>query len=212
MDAASTAFNKILHRSAKEGGGGGGEREGGRGDEAQEISPSGQTDTTSHQQTTARPVEHETIQRQHQHREQKVVDKERHQDHYKTTVQPLKEREVRPEQHSHEQADTRHEHHNHTRERDAKRMVHRQQAQFKDETREGGMAREVVREPTLTSEHVHHHLHETIQPVIEKETVVPSVTHKTVPVKEVHQDPTIDEGITTNAPISKEEFEERLKK
>jgi hypothetical protein len=41
---------------------------------------------------------------------------------------------------------------------------------------------------------------------------MPSVTHKTIPVKEVHQDPSIDEGTTINAPISKEEFQGRLRK
>lgn len=36
-------------------------------------------------------------------------------------------------------------------------------------------------------EHIHHHVHETIQPVIQKETIQPSVVHTTIPVHEVHQ-------------------------
>ncbi|KAI1825861.1 hypothetical protein F4861DRAFT_547030 [Xylaria intraflava] len=195
MDAASTAFSKILNRGTQA-------------TEAQQASPSGgKENTASTQKSTAQPVEHETIQRQHQQREQKVIDKERHQDHYKTTVQPLTEREVKPEHHVHEQAETRHEHHDHS----GSHAAQGQQAQFRDERREGGVEREVVKEPTLTSEHVHHHYHETIQPVIEKETVVPSVTHKTIPVKEVHKDPSVDEGITRNEPVSREEFEGRMK-
>ncbi|KAI0801637.1 hypothetical protein GGR55DRAFT_469564 [Xylaria sp. FL0064] len=200
MDAASTAFSKILHRGSKD----------------DEVSPgsAGTKDTATIDRTTAEAVEHETVHKKHQQREQKVVDKERHQDHHKTTVQPLKEREVLPEEHVHEQADTRRHYvdHRDERDRDAKVMLERKQGQFKNTTEEAGTKSQTVYEPTLTSEHVHHHLHETIQPVIEKDTVMPSVTHKTVPVKEVHQDPTIDEGVTINPPMSREEFESRMRK
>ncbi|KAI9715985.1 MAG: hypothetical protein M1812_005619 [Candelaria pacifica] len=41
--------------------------------------------------------------------------------------------------------------------------------------------------PTIEGEHVHHHIHETIQPVIEREIIEPSVVHHTVPIHEVHQ-------------------------
>ena len=42
------------------------------------------------------------------------------------------------------------------------------------------------------------------------ETVQPSVTHKTVPVKEVHQEAAQDHGVTVGSVISKDEFEGRL--
>ncbi|KAI3327096.1 hypothetical protein HD806DRAFT_531683 [Xylariaceae sp. AK1471] len=197
MEAASTAFNKFLHK-------------GDRREDAPGNSK-GEEAATVHRET-APPVEHETIRKQHEQREQTVINKERHQDHYKTTVQPLKDREVMPEEHHYEQAGVQNRHFDHDHENDAREMLARKQGQFQDTTREAGTQKKTTKEPAMTSEHVHHHLHETIQPVIEKETVMPSVTHKTIPIKEVHKDRSIDEGTTVNAPISKEEFQGRLRK
>ncbi|KAI0448544.1 hypothetical protein F5B21DRAFT_518846 [Xylaria acuta] len=198
MDAASTAFNKILHRGSKD---------------EDKLSPgsSGNGNTASITKDIAPAVEHETIQKRHEQREQKVLERERHQDHYKTTVQPLREREVMPEKHQHEQADIQHQYINRDQ-GDGKAAHERKQAQFKHLSKEAGTHSETLQEPTLTSERTHHHLHETMQPVVEKETVMPSVTHKTIPMKETIQDPTLDEGVTINPPMSREEFEGRMRK
>jgi hypothetical protein len=153
MEAASTAINKMLHK--------GSQREEAPGSTKGEEAP------TIHRET-APAVEHETIQKQHEQREQTVIDKERHQDHYKTTVQPLKDREVMPEKHHYEQAGIQHRHFDHDRENDAREMLARKQGQFKDTTREAAAQKKTTKEPAMTSEHVHHHLHETIQPVVEK--------------------------------------------
>merc|ERR1719386_313047 len=67
-----------------------------------------------------------------------------------------------------------------------------------------------TREPTIVDEHVHHHLHETIQPVIEKEVLDPSVTHKRVDVKENIQEQSKHHGVTTNSAISVDEFQKKL--
>ncbi|KAI1186550.1 hypothetical protein F5B17DRAFT_358615 [Nemania serpens] len=205
MDAASTAFNKLMHP-------------GGRKEDESSHSGTGHQQT-GHQQTatvdreTAPAVEHETIQKKHERREQTMIDRERHQDHYKTTVQPLKERDVMPERHMHEQADVQHRHIDHDdREHDAKVMLERKQARFQDTKEERQTRGETIKEPTVTSERTHHHLHETIQPVIEKETVMPSVTHKKIPIKETVQEPSLDEGVTINPAMSKEEFEARMRK
>ncbi|PPJ53045.1 hypothetical protein CBER1_11609 [Cercospora berteroae] len=53
-------------------------------------------------------------------------------------------------------------------------------------------------------------MHEVVQPVIEKEIVKPSVTHKTIPVKEVIQEQSQNHGVTTKEPISVDEFTHRL--
>ncbi|GAW15666.1 hypothetical protein ANO14919_050850 [Xylariales sp. No.14919] len=198
MDAASTAFSKILHR-------------GGKDEEGAAPGSAGNNETT-YDKKTAEAVEHETIQKKHQLREQQVIDRERHQEHHKTTVQPLKEREVMPEQHAYEQADVQRRNFKHGNENDARVMLDRKQGQFKNTSEEAAARSKTLQEPTLTSDHIHHHLHETVQPVIEKETVMPSVTHKTIPIKEMHQEPTLDEGVTINAPMSREEFEGRMRK
>ncbi|KAI0111286.1 hypothetical protein GGR51DRAFT_72293 [Nemania sp. FL0031] len=212
MDAASTAFSKILHKGTKK------ENESGPGSSSGSAGAGaagtgmGAKEAASIERETAPAVQHETVQKKHMQREQKVVDRERHQDHYKTTVQPLQEREVMPERHMYEQADVQERHINNERERDARTMLERKQAQFKDTRAEYGTRGETVQEPTVTSERTMHHLHETIQPVVEKETVMPSVTHKKIPVKETVQDPSLDEGVTINPPMSREEFEARMRK
>ncbi|KAI1122980.1 hypothetical protein F5Y10DRAFT_270550 [Nemania abortiva] len=208
MDAASTAFSKILHKGSKK------EDESAPGSSSSRSAGAGAAESASIQRETAPAVQHETVQKKHMQREQKVVDRERHQDHYKTTVQPLQEREVMPERHMYEQADVQHRNINNKgeRERDAKTMLERKQAQFKDERTEYGTRGETVQEPTVTTERTMHHLHETIQPVVEKETVMPSVTHKKIPIKETVQDQSLDEGVTINPPMSREEFESRMRK
>jgi len=237
MDAASTAINKMFHGKGSTGE----SEERGSGSTSSRGNSGGEAPSLD--QRMAPAVEHETVQKQHEQREQTVIDKERHQDHYKTTVQPLKDREVMPEEHRYEQGDVEHRHFQHDRDQEAKRAHERKQSQFKDTLHEAGVDRKTTSEPALTSEHVHHHLHETIQPIIEKgkfsaprvealrllswqdemeaidqllivhiETVMPSVTHKTNPIKEMHQERAVDEGVSTNKPISKEEFKGRLRR
>jgi len=167
---------------------------------------------TDHGDTTvdsevAPSVEHTHIKKTHEEREQTFVDKEKHQDHYHTTIQPLKDSEVLPEKHDSVQE---------TKERNidlddgtAKAKAERDQAGFvrSEETEE---LESKTKEPTKESEHVHHHLHETVQPVIEKEVIDPSVTHKRVDVKEKIQEPAKHHGVTTNTAVSVDEFADKL--
>lgn len=111
------------------------------------------------------PVEHAHIKKQHETREQKVVDKDIHQDHYHTTIQPLKDTEVLPEKHDYIQQE---------KERNidkdtgaAKAKAEADLEQFKNTTdKEEFHAKS--KEPTQVNEHVHHHVHETVIPVVEK--------------------------------------------
>merc|ERR1711939_654592 len=140
-------------------------------------------------------VEHTHVKKAHETREQTFVEKEKHQDHYHTTVQPLKDSEVLPEKHDYEQE---------SREKAANDTAGYQRSidekKFESSTKE----------PTIVDEHVHHHLHETIQPVIEKEVLDPSVTHKRVDVKENIQEQSKHHGVTTNSAISVDEFQKKL--
>lgn len=60
----------------------------------------GHHDTTVHEQV-APAVTQETVTRQQEDRVQTAIDKEVHQDHYHTSVQPVQDSEVLPEQHHH---------------------------------------------------------------------------------------------------------------
>jgi len=110
-------------------------------------------------------VEHTHVKKQHETREQTFVEKEKHQDHYHTTIQPLKDSEVLPEKHEHIQ-----EVENRSINRDdgaAAAKAKSDQAGF-ESTSEEKQFESTTQEPTQVDEHVHHHFHETIQPVIEK--------------------------------------------
>jgi len=152
-------------------------------------------------------VEHEHVKKQHETREQTFVEKEKHQDHYHTTIQPLKDSEVLPEKHDHIQETERRNINND--DGTAKAKAEADRAGF-ESTSEQKEFESKTKEPTRETEHVHHHLHETVQPVIEKEVIDPSVTHKRVDVKEKIQEPAKHHGVTTNSAISVDEFEKKL--
>ncbi|CZR53778.1 uncharacterized protein PAC_03659 [Phialocephala subalpina] len=152
-------------------------------------------------------VEHTHVKKQHETREQTFVEKEKHQDHYHTTIQPLKDSEVLPEKHDHIQ-ETEHRSINND-DGAAKAKAEADRARF-ESTSEQEQFESKTQEPTQEEEHVHHHLHETVQPVIEKEVIDPSVTHKRIDVKEKIQEPAKHEGVTTNSAVSVDEFKKKL--
>ncbi|KAK6408552.1 hypothetical protein LTR95_018419, partial [Oleoguttula sp. CCFEE 5521] len=122
----------------------------------------GTTDTTV-DQDVAPAVEHEHKTKIHEEREQKVIEKERHQDHYHTTVQPLKDSETLPETHKTETEATQYKEIEHDDTAAVKARLDKQKSEFKD-TKEVNEVEQKVKEKTVEGEHVHHHLHETIQP------------------------------------------------
>jgi hypothetical protein len=74
----------------------------------------------------------------------------------------------------------------HENEKDVKHRVAAEHGQFKDtSTTEATRHTQAVAQ-AQSGEHVHHHVHETIQPVIHKETIQPEVVHTTVPIHETH--------------------------
>jgi len=155
----------------------------------------------------AAPVEHTHVKKEHETREQTVIEKEKHQDHYHTTIQPLKDTEVLPEKHDYEQE---------SKERSVNKDDGAAEARAKEDlnslesTSEEKQFEAKTKEKTQVKEHVHHHLHETIQPVIEKEVIDPSVTHKRVDVKETIQEPSEYHGVKTNSALTVDEFEKKV--
>ena len=166
-------------------------------------------------------VELETVAKHHEEKKHTVIDKKRK--HYKTTVQPLKDREVLPEEHKHEQTVTEVRELDHDSDGDVKGEVDARNVQFKDTTQEVATLEKSTKGPVVTGEYVHHHLHGTVQPIIEKGIplclpirrdfsidVGPSVTYRTIPVTEKHQHVSKDHGTTTNSTIFVDEFQGRL--
>lgn len=115
-------------------------------------------------------VEHETIKREHETKEDTVIDKERHQHHYHTSVQPLKDREVLPTQHDEEVAPLKVQEFDHDDGKNIPADVDARNAEFQSKTEEGQTFESTTQTEKVAGDQVHHHLHETIQPVVEKGT------------------------------------------
>jgi hypothetical protein len=177
MEAASSAINKILTGSGQQ-----------EPKKDESVAPAvddshvGQKDTTVEQEV-APAVQHEHVKKEHETREQTVVDRERHQDHYHTTVQPLKDQEIQAEKHDHKTANTEHRDINNDAEGDkVKAKFNADQAAFKS-TSEEKRSETKSKDDTVVGEHVHHHVHETIQPVIEKGMLpTPTLRTKSSPI------------------------------
>ncbi|CAI6247285.1 unnamed protein product [Periconia digitata] len=172
------------------------------------MGKAGHHDTTVHE-TVAPAVQHEVV-KPHEHEEiLTAVDKEVHQDHYHRTVQPVKDREVLPEQHEARLGGVQHREFDHRDMEATKRNLATEQAGFKDERVIEETTKTQTAAPTIGGEHVHHHIHETIQPVVNKETIQPHVTHTTVPIHEVHHNAATHHSSTALPAMTMEEFKKK---
>lgn len=202
MDKAKAAINDFMHKS-------------------------GHHDTTVHE-TVAPSVQHETI-KPHRHEEvNTAIDKEVHQDHYHRTVQPVQDREVLPDKHTHNLAAVQHREVDHRDHDSTKRALQTEQSGFKNERVVEGTSHTQSASPTVAGEHVHHvssntslsrnliitntpfqHIHETIQPIVHKETIQPNVVHTTVPIHETHHNAAQHHQTTTLPTVSLSDFQSR---
>ncbi len=131
------------------------------------MSNSGHHETTVHE-SVAPAVQQETVQKEQHERQTTAIDKEVHQDHYHTTEQPVKHSEVLPEQHHQNVMPTEHRSYEHDNADEVQRKLATEQSRYRDDTHHVEGARTSTAEPTVAGEHVHHHVHETIQPVVQK--------------------------------------------
>jgi hypothetical protein len=132
-------------------------------------------------------VQHENVTPTRHENVTTAVDREVHQDHHHTSVQPIQDREVLPEQHTHQMAGVEHRNIKHGNDDHVKQRLAAEQSQFKNTREVGSTQHTQSAGASIAGEHVHHHVHENIQPVIQKETIQPSVVHSTIPIHEVHQ-------------------------
>lgn len=165
----------------------------------------GHHDTTVEE--TVRPaVTHETIKRVEKEQVIPAVDREVHQHHFHTSVQPVQAREVVPEEHHHKAVAVEHREHHHGDHEAIKARLQQEAAQFTDRRVEAETEHQRTVMPVITGEHRHHHVHETIQPVVQKETIQPVVVHTTVPVHEIHHKAPEHHTASALPPMSIEEF------
>jgi len=166
----------------------------------------GKHDTTVHERV-APAVTHQTVKPQQHENVTTAVDKEIHQDHYHHSVQPIQDREVLPEQHSHNLGAVEHRQFEHGNKRDDEARLEQEAARFKDKQTIAPTRQTESVEPIVSGEHVHHHVHETIQPVVHKETIQPSVVHTTVPIHEVHHNAAQHHNTSALPAVSMEEYQ-----
>lgn len=150
------------------------------------LNRDGQADTSVHESINP-AVEHEHISQTQRDENQKVVDREIHQDHYHTSTQPIRDQAAAPTTHSEQVAPVETREIRHGSDDKVKSELERERGQFKD-TRDVGPTQHIEESgPTVAGEHVHHHVHENIQPVIDREIHQEHVVHTTHPVHEIHE-------------------------
>ena len=172
------------------------------------MNKSGHHDTTVHEKV-APAVTHETINRQQHEQVQTAIDKEVHQDHYHTSVQPVVDKEVLQEQHHHNVIPVEHRSYEHDDTNAVQQRLQSEQSKFRDEVErvEGEKSHSVA--PVVAGEHIHHHVHETIQPVVNKQTIEPHVVHTTVPIHEVHHNAAQHHSTSALPAVSMSDFKKQ---
>ncbi|RGP69228.1 hypothetical protein FLONG3_7864 [Fusarium longipes] len=142
-------------------------------------------DDATVEQRKAAPVVHEEV-KSHQHEKVDTeVDHEVHQDHYHTTIQPVKDKNVLPTKHVYKENEFEEEIDH--RDNQAKMKAKEEAAGIHNEKHVQDTTKSKEYVPAKEHEHVHHHLHETIQPVIERETVQQKVIHTKNKIHEKEQ-------------------------
>ncbi|WPH04728.1 Hypothetical protein R9X50_00762300 [Acrodontium crateriforme] len=149
------------------------------------MSKAGHHDTTVHEKV-APSVTHETITRTQHENVTTAIDKEIHQDHYHTSVQPINDEERLKEQHHHNIIPVEHRSFEHDNADQVKQRLAAEEAKYRDEQVRAKGEHTSSMNPVVAGEHIHHHVHETIQPIVNKQTIEPHVVHTTVPIHEVH--------------------------
>jgi hypothetical protein len=120
------------------------------------VKRSGHHDTTVDERQ-APAVKHEEVQPIRKEQVTTAVDREIDQDHYHTTVQPIKDREILPEKHSHQMAGIQKKEFEHSNPQDTRARLDRDAQQFKDTSVTHNTQHVQSVAPTVEGERVHHH-------------------------------------------------------
>ncbi|CCX30908.1 Similar to hypothetical protein SS1G_13755 [Sclerotinia sclerotiorum 1980]; acc. no. XP_001585187 [Pyronema omphalodes CBS 100304] len=135
-----------------------------------------------------------------------AVDREIHQDHYQTRIQPIEDHVHQPERHEHHVLPVEHREQRHGKDTEIRRKLEQEAQQFKSTTTVLPTTHEKISGGSVSGEHIHHHVHEVVQPVIEREVIQPTVIHTTIPIHErIEHEPTFHPA-TVQPKITLDEF------
>ena len=166
----------------------------------------GQTNTTVHETVKPAVVKEHVTTIQHDEN-QRVIDREIHQDHHHTTVQPIRDESQLPSTHAHAVANKETREFRHGNDQRIHQALETEQAQFRDTTDVGAQLHTSSMSKTVAGEHVHHHVHENIQPVIERNVHQAHVLHTTHPVHEIHHNESMHHTASVLPEISLSDFQ-----
>ncbi|KAK6346834.1 hypothetical protein TWF696_006941 [Orbilia brochopaga] len=160
-------------------------------------------------QETRPAVYHELIEEKEHESVTHAVDREIHQHHHQIYIQPVTERIVEDEKHIHRTAPVEHRTRHHGKDREVASALAQERGQFRNTYYVVPASPTTSSHNTLVGEHIHHHVHNIIQPVIERQRVVPHIVHTTVPIHEhIEHEPYIHKGTVLPA-ITLDEFLKR---
>lgn len=119
----------------------------------------GHHDTTVHEKVAPAIVQ-ENVTKQRHVEATTAIDREIHQDHYHTSIQPVQDREVLPEKHHHQMAEVETREHIHGDSEAVKARLEQERLQFQSSRTQGATQETHSVAPVIAGEHIHHHVHE----------------------------------------------------
>ncbi|KAJ9125859.1 hypothetical protein QFC24_002643 [Naganishia onofrii] len=173
------------------------------------LTRSAQNDSTEVCSETAPEIVQEHIKQNERVETVEAIDRERHVHHHQHRVQPIVDKQVLDTKHEFNVLPevTRESKHDMIPEHRAK--LEEQRNLYHNTQTAAPVVREQVAGGVQANEHVHHHVHETIQPVIQRETVASTHVHTTIPIHEkIHDAPVVHE-MTTLPTVTLDEFKSK---
>ncbi|OCF37671.1 allergen [Kwoniella heveanensis BCC8398] len=126
-----------------------------------------------------------------------AIDRERHVHHHQHRIQPIEDKRTLETQHVHTTGPEVVREHKEEMLPEHQAKLHEQRTLHTNEQRTAETERTGAHLGQHVNEHEHHHIHETIQPVIQRETVQPTVVHHTAGIHEkIHEAPIVHEATT----------------
>lgn len=115
---------------------------------------------------------------------------------------------LRAEKHTHNAVPVQHKTYEHDKSENTRAMVDADAARYRDSSVKHDTSHTTSKAPVVAGEETHHHLHQHVQPVIQKETIAPEVVHTTVPIHETHHAQSVNHGTTTLPAKTLSEFQQ----
>ncbi|KAL0247502.1 hypothetical protein I308_103567 [Cryptococcus tetragattii IND107] len=170
------------------------------------FSKSGKPETTEVCTDTAPEVVQEHIRPQEHVETAEAVDRERHVHHLQHRIQPVEDHQTLNTKHVNATEPVITREHKEEMRPEHQEALAKQKNLAHDTRSTGAVEKSGEHVGAALNEHQHHHIHETIQPVVQRETVEPTVVHQTKAIHEKVEDAPVVHEVTTLPTISAEKY------